>query len=192
LRPGRAAGHEHTCKEINAMKKALALSVLLGVAAGAPLAAQQSAPAQSQNAAMPELSKNDVDMAKLNQALTTKRRELYAQGMAGLSPAQQQTFWGIYADFEKEKDQNMSNRIGLLKRYEQGFAQLSDADIVKMANEANDIQKTSADIRMKYFKILNDKLGAKVAGRFYHVDDYLTTLMRLSILDNMPAIQVGQ
>ena len=173
------------------MKKALALSVLLGIGAAAA-SAQQSAPAPSQNGPMPELKQGDVDMARLNAALTTKRRELFAQGMAGLSPQQQQTFWAVYADFEKEKDSNMSNRINLLKRYEDGFASLSDADIVKMATEANDIQKTSADIRMKYFKILSDKLGAKVAGRFYHIDDYLTTLMRLSILDNMPAIQVAK
>jgi len=169
------------------MKKALALSILLGVAAAA--SAQQKT---AQQADMPELSKNDVDLTKLNQALTTKRRELYAQGMAGLSPEQQQTFWGIYGEFEKEKEANMSARLGLLKRYTEGFATLSDADIVKMANEANEIQKTSAELRMKYFNIINTKLGAKAAGRFYHIDDYLTTILRLSILDNMPALQVGQ
>ena len=175
------------------MKKALALSVLLGVAAAA--SAQQpatSAQQPAQKADMPELSKSDVDLNKLNQALTTKRRELYAQGMAGLSPEQQQTFWGIYGQFEKEKEQNMSARLGLLKRYTEGFATLSDADIVKMANEANEIQKTSAELRMKYFNMINSKLGAKAAGRFYHIDDYLTTILRLSILDNMPALQVGQ
>ena len=175
------------------MKKALALSVLLGVAAAA--SAQQpatSAQQPAQKADMPELSKSDVDLTKLNQALTTKRRELYAQGMAGLSPEQQQTFWGIYGDFEKEKEQNMSARLGLLKRYTEGFATLTDADIVKMATEANEIQKTSAELRMKYFNIINQKLGAKAAGRFYHIDDYLTTILRLSILDNMPALQVGQ
>jgi hypothetical protein len=175
------------------MKKALALSVLLGVAAAA--SAQQpatSAQQPAQKADMPELSKSDVDLNKLNQALTTKRRELYAQGMAGLSPEQQQTFWGIYGQFEKEKEQNMSARLTLLKRYTEGFATLSDADIVKMANEANEIQKTSAELRMKYFNMINSKLGAKAAGRFYHIDDYLTTILRLSILDNMPALQVGQ
>ena len=86
----------------------------------------------------------------------------------------------------------MSARLGLLKSYTEGFATLSDADIVKMANEANEIQKTSAELRMKYFNIINTKLGAKAAGRFYHIDDYLTTILRLSILDNMPALQVGQ
>ena len=175
------------------MKKVLAISLLAaGVVAAA--SAQTSAPAQSgaQQAAMPELKQGDINMQKLNEALTKKRRELFAAGMGALTPEQQSTFWGIYADFEKEKDTLGSQRLELLKKYTENFATLSDADIVKMANAANDIQKASADLRMKYFNIINGKLGAKAAGRFYHIDDYLTTLLRLSILDNMPALQVGQ
>ena len=172
------------------MKKTLALFLFLAIAATA--AAQQPAAGSAQKAQMPELSKSDVDMAKLQNALSTKRRELFAAGMGGLTPQQQETFWGVYADFEKERDSVMSSRINLLKNYTENFATLSDADIVKMVNESAELQKATLDLRMKYFGILNGKLGAKAAGRFAHIDDYLTTIMRLSILDNMPALQVGK
>ncbi len=172
------------------MKKSLALFLSLGIAATA--AAQQPAAGSAQKAQMPELSKSDVDMAKLQNALSTKRRELFAAGMGGLTAAQQETFWSVYADFEKERDAVMSSRINLLKNYTDNFATLSDADIVKMVNESAELQKATLDMRMKYFGILNGKLGAKAAGRFAHIDDYLTTIMRLSILDNMPALQVGK
>lgn len=173
------------------MKKVFALSLLAaGVVAAA--SAQTSAPAQSaQQAATPELKQGDVNLQKMNDALTKKRRELFAAGMGGLTPQQQETFWKIYADFEKEKDAIGSQRLELLKKYTENFATLSDDDIVKMVNAANDIQKQSADVRMKYFGLVNQQLGAKAAGRFYHIDDYLTTLLRLSILDNIPALQVG-
>ncbi len=121
------------------MKKTLALFLFLGIAASA--AAQQPAAGSAQKAQMPELSKSDVDMAKLQNALSTKRRELFAAGMGGLTPQQQETFWGVYADFEKERDSVMSNRINLLKNYTENFATLSDADIVKMVNESAEIQK---------------------------------------------------
>ncbi len=172
------------------MKKSLALFLSLGIAATA--AAQQPAAGSAQKAQMPELSKSDVDMAKLQNALSTKRRELFAAGMGGLTAQQQETFWAVYADFEKERDSVMSSRINLLKNYTDNFATLSDADIVKMVNESAELQKATLDLRMKYFGILNGKLGAKAAGRFAHIDDYLTTIMRLSILDNMPALQVGK
>ena len=170
------------------MRKVLSFFLALGIAAAAVAQQAQSAPKSS----MPEMQKSDIDMAKLENALSKKRRELFAAGMGGLSADQQQTFWGVYADFEKERDAVMSARLNLLKQYTENFATLSDADIVKMANAANDIQKASADLRMKYFNIINGKLGAKAAGRFAHIDDYLTTIFRLGMLDNMPALQVGK
>jgi|RhiMetdeSRZDD1v2_1073273.scaffolds.fasta_scaffold231533_3 hypothetical protein len=176
------------------MKKVLALSLLAAgvVAAAAAQTTQTQAQSGAQAAASPELKQGDIDMQRMNEALTKKRRELFAAGMGGLTPEQQEKFWKIYGDFEKEKDALGSARLQLLQQYMKNFSTLSDADIVKMANAANDIQKQSADLRMKYFGIINQQLGAKAAGRFYHIDDYLTTLLRLSILDNMPALQVGQ
>ncbi len=177
------------------MKKILALSLLLGVAAAgsAQQAAQQKpASAGAPQASMPELQPRDIDMAKLQHALSTKRRELVASAMGSLPADQMQTFWAVYGDFEKERDANMSDRLALLKKYTEGYATLSDADIVKMANESAAIQKQTLDLRMKYFGILNQKLGAKAAGRFAHIDDYLSTLFRLSMLDGMPALQVGK
>jgi hypothetical protein len=110
--------------------------------------------------------------------------------MGQLTPDQLKTFWGIYGDFEKEKDAIMSARLGLLKTYTDGFATLADADITKMVGESAALQKQLLDLRMKYFDTFSKKLGAKAAGRFVHIDDYLTTIGRLAMLDNMPALQV--
>ncbi len=140
---------------------------------------------------MPEMQKSDVDMAKLENALSKKRRELFAAGMGGLSADQQQTFWGVYADFEKERDAVMAARLNLLKQYTENFATLSDADVTKMVNESAEIQKQTLNVRMKYFGIMSQKLGVKAAARFAHIDDYLTTLFRLGMLDNMPALSAG-
>jgi len=171
------------------MKKAVALILFLGAAA--PAAAQTpaatSTPAMAEEA---ELQKADVDMAKLEQALSNKRREIVAAAMGGLSADQMKMFWGIYADFEKEKDTIMSARLALLKKYTDSFATLSDADVTKMVTDSAGLQKQVIDLRMKYFDILNKKIGAKAAGRFVHVDDYLTTIGRLAMLDNMPALQI--
>ena len=171
------------------MKKAVALILFLGTAA--PAAAQTpastSTPAATEE---PEIVRADLDMAKLEQALSTKRREIVSAAMGGLTADQMKTFWSVYADFEKEKDAIMSARLGLLKKYTDTFSTLSDADVTKMVQDSAGLQKQLIDVRMKYFDILNKKLGAKAAGRFVHVDDYLTTIGRLAMLDNMPALQI--
>lgn len=178
------------------MRKALSLFLLLGVGAAAHGFSQQPSqkPAsggQTTASSMPELQKSDIDMNKLQNALSKKRRELFAAGMGGLSADQQQVFWGIYADYEKERDSVMSSRLALLKKYTDNFASLTDADITKMVNESAEIQKQTLDLRMKYFGILSGKIGVKGAARFAHIDDYLTTLFRLGMLDNMPALQAN-
>ena len=70
-------------------------------------------------------------------------------------------------------------------------ATLADADITKMVGESAAIQRQMLDLRMKYYDIISKKLGAKAAGRFVHIDDYLTTIGRLAMLDNMPALSVA-
>jgi hypothetical protein len=36
--------------------------------------------------------------------MTDVRRKFFAAGMSNLTPEQLQTFWAVYADYEKEKD----------------------------------------------------------------------------------------
>jgi hypothetical protein len=172
------------------MKKAVALVLFLAAPAYAadPTPTATSTPAAS---SQPELQKNDIDMAKLEQALSTKRREIIAAGMGSLTADQMKTFWTIYGDFEKEKDAIMAARLSLLAKYTDGFATLTDADITKMVPEMFALQKQMLDLRAKYFDAINKKLGAKAAGRFVHIDDYITTIGRLAMLDNMPALQVN-
>ena len=78
------------------MKKAVALILFLGTAA--PAAAQTpastSTPAATEE---PEIVRADLDMAKLEQALSTKRREIVSAAMGGLTADQMKTFWSVYA-----------------------------------------------------------------------------------------------
>ncbi len=169
------------------MKKFLVASLLAlsGVALGQQSAAPSGAPGDT------AVTKEKVDFQKLQQTLGNTRRQLFAAGMSNLSAGDLQTFWAVYADFEKEKDAHMAKRMDLLQKYVDNFTTLTDADIVKMVTAASDLQKEGADLRMKYFGILSQKINPKVAGRFAHIDDYLTTAWRLSVLDNIPALGGG-
>jgi hypothetical protein len=161
------------------MKKFL-VAILLAAVAGAA----KAQPAQQPSGEM--ATSDAVNMEKLKNALTQKRRELYAQGMSDLSPEQLQTFWGVYAVFEKEKDANMAARMKLVKEYFDKFPTLSDADIMRMMQDAATLQEEGSRLRMKFFMVLSKKLNARAAARFALIDDYLTTIWRLSILDNLP------
>jgi hypothetical protein len=170
------------------MKKFLVASLL--AVSGVALGQQSAAPPAGAPGDKP-VTKEKVNFPKLQQTLGNTRRQLFSAGMSNLSASDLQTFWAVYADFEKEKDAQMSKRMELLQQYVDNFTTLTDADVTKMVTAANDLQKEGADLRMKYFGILSQKINPKTAGRFAHIDDYLTTAWRLSILDNIPALDGG-
>ena len=106
--------------------------------------------------------------------------------MSELSPQQLEIFWGVYADFQKEKDAITGARIDLAKKYADNFQNVSDADITALVTESANLQKKTTDLRVKYFGILSQKLNAHAAGRFTLIDDYTTTAGRLNLLEPAP------
>jgi hypothetical protein len=162
------------------MKKALVLSLLVA-AAGMPRALAQSAPQ-----AQPAQSQENMDLTKFKMALTEARRKLFAAAMSNLTAQQLETFWGVYGDYEKEKNALTDDRLEVFKKYVDSFSNLTDADIASMVKGSADTQEKHIDLRVKYFGIYNQKLGAKVAGRFALIDDFIMSANRAYILDKLP------
>jgi hypothetical protein len=106
--------------------------------------------------------------------------------MSELTPQQLEIFWGVYADFEKEKDALTSARVDLAKKYADNFQNVSDADITSLVTDSANLQKKGTDLRVKYYGILSQKINAHAAGRFTLIDDYTTTAARLNLLNQLP------
>jgi hypothetical protein len=167
------------------MKKVLVLSLAAGIAAAAQGQQAQPAPAAKPAAAAPA-SQEALNVARYKMALTDARRKLFAAGMSELTPQQLETFWGVYADFEKEKDAITGARVDLAKKYADNFQNVSDADITALVTESANLQKKTTDLRVKYYGILSQKLNSHAAGRFTLIDDYTTTAARLNLLNQLP------
>ena len=163
------------------MKKVLVLSLAAGLAAASARGQQ----AQS-NPPVSASGQEALNVARYKMALTDARRKLFAAGMSELTPQQLETFWGVYADFEKEKDAITGARVDLAKKYADTYNSLSDTDISSLLNDSAALQKKTIDLRMKYYGILSQKLNAHAAGRFALIDDYTTTAARLNLLNQLP------
>ncbi|HTO77826.1 MAG TPA: hypothetical protein VMQ61_17270 [Thermoanaerobaculia bacterium] len=162
-------------------KPLIALVLTAGLAATA--AAQQPQSGSGKPAPSGSVAS---DMAKYQAAVSEERRKLFASGMSYLSASQLQTFWGVYADFEKEQDAIMASRMELVRRYIQNIDALTDAQITSLINESAEAQKKTTDLRVKYFGIYSQKLDVRAAGHFALIDDFVTTAGRLHLLSNLP------
>jgi len=169
------------------MKKVLVLSLAAGIAAASARGQQaQSGQSGQGQPQMTAQGNQDLNIQRYKMALTDTRRKLFAAGMSDLTPQQLETFWGVYADFEKEKNAITSARVDLAKKYADNFQNVSDAEITSLLTQSSDLQKKTVDLRMKYYGILMGKLNAHAAGRFALIDDYTTTAARLNLLNQLP------
>ena len=176
------------------MNKALAIVLFLSAATAGTARAEQPAAAPQAKPAMSQAAQQSVNMARYKAAITDARRTLFAAGMSILTPDQLQTFWGVYADYEKEKDAIVAARTDLAKRYVDAYtsaAGITDADITEIINESATLQKKNTDLRLKYFGIYSQKLNVKAAARATFLDDYVTTAVRLNLLEQLP-ISTGE
>ena len=170
------------------MKRALVPFLLVGLVATSATLAQQPSKAE-QPAARPATPRQPVDLDRFKQAIAENRRKMFASAMSNLSTEQLQTFWAVYADFEKEKNVITSARMDLAKKYTETFTSttgLADSDIVEIVHEMAALQHKNVELRVKYFDIYRARIDARAAGRFGLVDDYITTAMRLDLLDQVP------
>jgi hypothetical protein len=56
------------------------------------------------------------DQERYMTALSSARRKLFAESMNGLSASQLETFWGVYSEYEKDKNALAVARVELLKK----------------------------------------------------------------------------
>jgi hypothetical protein len=160
------------------MVSRLWISAALGVLAAAPLGAQTVA-----------VSKIDGPTYLL--AMSEERRTIFAANLA-LGPEERERFWGIYDDFVKERETLDKERFALLERYAQSYASLNDDQAMALALASGKLQVSDVQLRLKYAEILRKKMSGRVAARFFQIDDYVTTAMRMNSLSGVPLVTPGK
>jgi hypothetical protein len=104
----------------------------------------------------------------------------------GLPAAELQRFWAVYDEFEKERAPLEKERFAILARYAQSYAGLSDAQAMALVMASSQIQLSEIQLRAKYAQLLSRKLSGQAGARFFQIDDYVTTAMRMNSLQGLP------
>ena len=127
----------------------------------------------------------NADRAK--QVLTTARRDIFEATM-GLTDAQKDPFWNIYNEYEKDRAPVTEKTLQLVQQYTADFSTLTNEQLMKMMKDSSSNAKKQIDLRTKYAEQMCKKVDPKVGVRFFQIDDYITTAVRLDVLDNIPFV----
>jgi hypothetical protein len=116
-----------------------------------------------------------------------EKRAYFAQNM-NLKDTQFNSFWDTYSSFETERVEIGKQRIDMLKMYVEKYTTMTDADADVIMKKWLSLEKKEDALRTKYFNKMKKNLGAKTAAHFIQIDDYIQTVIKFEILDELPFI----
>ncbi len=97
-------------------------------------------------------------------------------------------FWALYDEYETIRKENGQKRLDLLEKYSNEYSSLEDEKTRKITKEMISIGSKYDKLIQKYYKKVDKKCGAKYAAQFYQIEMYFQSVIRLTIMDEMPFI----
>ena len=123
-------------------------------------------------------------------AVSSERRDVFTVAMEDLlrDPASKSNFWDVYNAFEKEREAVTDAKMVNMSEYAKNFLTMSDMKVKELIKNAYKIQSKELNLRNKYSGQLAKKVNATVAGRFWQVDDFISSAVKVGILSNVPLL----
>jgi len=97
-------------------------------------------------------------------------------------------FWFIYEDYEHENAAIARRRVKMLRKYADQHEKLTNQQAKLLARDYFSIQKSSYQLRKKYYKQLSKTLGDRVALKFIQLEVYVENIIRSDVLEAIPFI----
>lgn len=123
-------------------------------------------------------------------AVSAERRMVFEAALEDLlvDSAVAASFWEIYAGYEAEKSEVAMKRLEVVGEYVKNFTTMSDTKVKELLKSSYKVQSQELSLRKKYAGKLTKKVNATVAGRFWQVDDFISSAVKLSLLANAPLL----
>ncbi|MBK8869673.1 MAG: hypothetical protein IPN19_01165 [Elusimicrobia bacterium] len=139
-----------------------------------------------------EVNVNQVTLSPemIRYAVTAERRAIFTAALEDLlkDPTVKSNFWDVYNAYKKEREGVMDSRMNLVAEYAKNFTTMSDSKVKELLKSSYKNQSKELAIRKKYAAQISKKVNATVAGRFWQVDDFITSAIKVSLLSSVPLL----
>ncbi|WP_160717808.1 hypothetical protein [Chitinophaga solisilvae] len=106
-----------------------------------------------------------------------------------ISPLEEKTFTAAFLEYEDEKSPWLTERIALLKMYNEEFASLDERKMNSLTRQLINNDLEFGRLQMRYFRRMNKLLGATRAAKFFQLDNYLEQSSRAWLQNDLPFIK---
>jgi hypothetical protein len=132
-------------------------------------------------------SKNDeVDLI---QSVFGIEKKAIVDDFLKVNPAQQEAFWKIYNEYEMARKDLGKKRIELLSQYADNYSSISNETADSWMKDVLSLTKANDKLLVTYYKKVRKITDPVTALKFYHIENYILTTIRMSILEKVPFVQ---
>jgi len=129
-----------------------------------------------------------------NVSLEVARKEMQTYGIEivgtamNLDSAIADQFWAIYRDYEAEREKIADRKVAMLREYIEILEDLTDEQAKDAAGRSFAINQDLLDLKVKYYKIMEKQLSARVAARFVQVMNQIDSVVNSQLSRELPLI----
>ncbi len=166
----------------NLLSVSMAVIVTLtGFSAGRGLA--QAADSSAQSTTTP-----DQDLELLRKDIRSQKKQIIAANLT-LTDTEATKFWPLYDQYTAELVQINNAKYDALKQYATNYNTLTDDKAVALMKQVIGVDKSVADLRMKYVPLFNKVVPGKKTALFFQLDRRLLMLIDLQLAAAVPMVQ---
>jgi hypothetical protein len=117
-----------------------------------------------------------------------KNKQALLSDYLRISPVEIPAFESALLEYETDKSPWLTERIALLKMYNEEFSSLDNARMNTLTKQLINNDLEFGRLQMRYFRKMNRLLGATRAAKFFQLDNYIEQSTRVYIQQQLPFI----
>jgi len=131
-------------------------------------------------------AQSNKEEVELYQAAFGMDKKAVVAEFVKVDAAQKDAFWKLYDQYETERKELGKKRIDLLTQYADNFNKLSNEFADKWVVDVIDLGKKTDGLLTSYYGKVKKATNPVVALQFWQVESYILSVIRFSILDEIP------
>jgi F0F1-type ATP synthase delta subunit len=128
-------------------------------------------------------NKEEVDLV---QSIFGMQKKAMVADFLKVDAAKQDAFWKIYDEYETARKDLGKKRIALLSQYAANYNNMSNETAGSWMNQVISQTKATDNLLVTYYKKVKKVTDPVTALKFYHVENYILTSIRVYLLSEVP------
>ena len=131
-------------------------------------------------------NKEEVDFM---QSLFGMQKKAMVSDFMKLTGTKADAFWKLYDEYEVTRKDLGKKRIDLLEQYVNNYESMAPETADKWMNEVIKQGQATDNLLLTYYKKIKKATDPVTALKFWHVENYILTSIRQSIMSEIPFVE---